>query len=68
MTVESLLKKLEAGTIIILNDIHDRTLINFIYRGRTDVFDSAFLSREVNIFRTNSSGTVIAILEDTKND
>ena len=68
MTVESLLKKLEAGTIIILNDIHDRTLINFIYRGRTDVFDSVFLSREVKIFRTNSSGTVIAILEDTKND
>lgn len=68
MTVESLLKKLEAGTIIILKNIHDRTLINFIYKGRTDVFDSAFLSREVNIFRTNSSGTVIVNLEDTKND
>ncbi|MEI3654564.1 DUF1125 domain-containing protein [Lactococcus lactis subsp. lactis] len=68
MTVESLLKKLDADTNIILKDIHDITLINFIYKGRIDVFDSAFLSREVKNFRTNSSGTVIAILEDTKND
>ncbi|MGO2116248.1 MAG: DUF1125 domain-containing protein [Lactococcus lactis] len=68
MTVESLLKKLDAGINIILKDTHDRTLINFIYRGHTEMFDSAFLNREVNIFRTNCSGTVIVNLEDTKND
>ncbi|WP_394325842.1 DUF1125 domain-containing protein [Lactococcus lactis] len=53
---------------MILKDTHDRTLINFIYRGHTEMFDSAFLNREVNIFRTNCSGTVIVNLEDTKND
>ncbi|OSP87371.1 hypothetical protein B9W73_03610 [Lactococcus lactis] len=68
MTVESLLKKLDVDTNIILKDTHDKTLINLIYRGHTEMFDSTFLNREVNIFRTNCSGTVIVNLEDTKND
>ncbi|WP_270249726.1 hypothetical protein [Lactococcus lactis] len=68
MTVESLLKKLNGETNIILRNTNGKPIINFIYKGSVEMFDSTFLSREVEFFRTNDNGTVIIDLEDTKND
>ncbi len=68
MTVESLLKKLDGETNIILRNTNGKSIITFVYKGSIDMFDSTFLSREVELFRINNNGIVIVNLEDTKND